>query len=59
LTPEILKPDVIALDVYFLAGWTGFVGPTDLEIDPGRVEFNIISGTSMSCPRISGIIALL
>jgi hypothetical protein len=59
LTPEILKPDVIALDVYFLAGWTGFVGPTDLEIDPGRVEFNNISGTSMSCPRISGIIALL
>jgi hypothetical protein len=59
LTPEILKLDVIALDVYFVAGWTGFVGPTDLEIDPGRVEFNIISGTSMSCPHVSGIIALL
>ena len=43
LTPEILKPDVIAPGVNILAGWTGFVGPTDLEIDPRRVEFNIIS----------------
>ncbi|KAJ6327410.1 hypothetical protein OIU78_014315 [Salix suchowensis] len=59
LTPEILKPDVIAPGVNILAGWTGFVGPTDLEIDPRRVEFNIISGTSMSCPHVSGIVALL
>ena len=59
LTPEILKPDVIAPGVNILAGWTGFVGPTDLEIDPRRVEFNIISGTSMSCPHVSGIAALL
>ncbi|OIV90449.1 hypothetical protein TanjilG_01927 [Lupinus angustifolius] len=59
LTPEILKPDVIAPGVNILAGWTGKVGPTDLDIDPRRVEFNIISGTSMSCPHVSGIAALL
>ncbi|XP_057732880.1 subtilisin-like protease SBT1.4 [Arachis stenosperma] len=59
LTPEILKPDVIAPGVNILAGWTGKIGPTDLEIDPRRVEFNIISGTSMSCPHASGIAALL
>lgn len=59
LTSEILKPDVIAPGVNILAGWTGKVGPTDLEIDPRRVEFNIISGTSMSCPHASGIAALL
>lgn len=58
-TPEILKPDVIAPGVNILAGWTGNVGPTDLEIDPRRVEFNIISGTSMSCPHVSGLAALL
>lgn len=58
-TAEILKPDVIAPGVNILAGWTGKVGPTDLEIDPRRVEFNIISGTSMSCPHVSGIAALL
>lgn len=59
ITPEILKPDVIAPGVNILAGWTGTVGPTDLDIDPRRVEFNIISGTSMSCPHVSGIAALL
>ncbi|KAF4379435.1 hypothetical protein G4B88_024883 [Cannabis sativa] len=59
LTPEILKPDVIAPGVNILAGWTGSVGPTDLDIDPRRVEFNIISGTSMSCPHVSGLAALL
>ncbi|XP_055830353.1 subtilisin-like protease SBT1.4 [Solanum dulcamara] len=59
LTPEILKPDVIAPGVNILAGWTGANGPTDLEIDPRRVEFNIVSGTSMSCPHVSGLAALL
>ncbi|XP_043720410.1 subtilisin-like protease SBT1.4 [Telopea speciosissima] len=58
-TPEILKPDVIAPGVNILAGWTGAVGPTDLEFDPRRVDFNIISGTSMSCPHVSGLAALL
>ncbi|XP_072977515.1 subtilisin-like protease SBT1.4 [Typha angustifolia] len=57
--PEILKPDVIAPGVNILAAWTGASSPTDLEIDPRRVEFNIISGTSMSCPHVSGIAALL
>ncbi|KAJ4748665.1 Senescence-associated subtilisin protease [Rhynchospora pubera] len=57
--PEILKPDVIAPGVNILAGWTGASSPTDLDIDPRRVEFNIISGTSMSCPHVSGIAALL
>ena len=59
LTPEILKPDVIAPGVNILAAWTGSVGPTNLDIDPRRVPFNIISGTSMSCPHVSGIAALL
>ncbi|XP_059303014.1 subtilisin-like protease SBT1.4 [Lycium ferocissimum] len=59
VTPEILKPDVTAPGVNILAGWTGSVGPTDLEIDKRRVEFNIISGTSMSCPHVSGLAALL
>ncbi|KAL5755547.1 hypothetical protein ACOSQ2_020293 [Xanthoceras sorbifolium] len=59
LTPEILKPDVIAPGVNILAAWTGATAPTDLDIDPRRVEFNIISGTSMSCPHVSGLAALL
>ncbi|XP_023000019.1 subtilisin-like protease SBT1.4 [Cucurbita maxima] len=58
-TAEILKPDVIAPGVNILAGWSGYSSPTSLSIDPRRVEFNIISGTSMSCPHVSGVAALL
>ncbi|URE34149.1 Peptidase inhibitor I9 [Musa troglodytarum] len=52
ITPGILKPDLMAPGVNILAAWTGSVGPT-------RTEFNIISGTSMSCPHVSGLAALL
>ncbi|XP_023761943.1 subtilisin-like protease SBT1.4 [Lactuca sativa] len=58
-TAEIIKPDVIAPGVNILAAWTGYTSPTDLDIDSRRVEFNIISGTSMSCPHVSGLAALL
>ncbi|KAG6530525.1 subtilisin-like protease SBT1.7 [Zingiber officinale] len=59
VTPDILKPDIIAPGVNILAAWTGQVGPTGQAADPRRTEFNIISGTSMSCPHISGLAALL
>ena len=59
ITLEILKPDIIAPGVNILAGWSGNVGPTGLSIDDRRVGFNIISGTSMSCPHVSGLAALV
>ncbi|CDY18653.1 BnaA09g07420D [Brassica napus] len=59
ITPNILKPDLIAPGVNILAAWTGALGPTGLASDTRRVEFNIISGTSMSCPHVSGLAALL
>ncbi|RVW40400.1 Subtilisin-like protease SBT1.7 [Vitis vinifera] len=59
VTPEILKPDIIAPGVNILAGWTGAAGPTGLQVDTRKVSFNIISGTSMSCPHVSGLAALL
>lgn len=59
ITPEILKPDLIAPGVNILAGWSGAVGPTGLSLDSRKVEFNIISGTSMSCPHISGLAILI
>ncbi|XP_071689145.1 subtilisin-like protease SBT1.4 [Rutidosis leptorrhynchoides] len=58
-TAEIIKPDVIGPGVNILAGWTGYTSPTSLDTDPRRVDFNIISGTSMSCPHVSGLCALL
>ncbi|XP_020211184.1 subtilisin-like protease SBT1.7 [Cajanus cajan] len=59
LTPKVLKPDLIAPGVNILAGWTGAIGPTGLTEDTRHVEFNIISGTSMSCPHVSGLASLL
>ncbi|KAH0460698.1 hypothetical protein IEQ34_011361 [Dendrobium chrysotoxum] len=59
VVPDILKPDLIGPGVNILAGWSGSIGPTGLEMDGRRSEFNILSGTSMSCPHISGIAALL
>ncbi|MCD9640091.1 hypothetical protein HAX54_025163 [Datura stramonium] len=59
VTPQILKPDVIGPGVNILAAWSGAVGPTGLEKDTRRTKFNIMSGTSMSCPHISGLAALL
>lgn len=59
VTPQILKPDVIGPGVNILAGWSEAVGPTGLAKDTRRTKFNIMSGTSMSCPHISGLAALL
>ncbi|XP_058744850.1 cucumisin-like [Vicia villosa] len=48
VTPDILKPDLIAPGVYIMASWS----PISLE---GRNSgFNIVSGTSMACPHVSG-----
>ncbi|GAV62890.1 Peptidase_S8 domain-containing protein/PA domain-containing protein/Inhibitor_I9 domain-containing protein, partial [Cephalotus follicularis] len=59
LNPEILKPDFIAPGVNILAAWTDTVGPTGLDSDGRKTEFNILSGTSMACPHVSGAAALL
>lgn len=59
MNPEILKPDLIAPGVNILAAWSDAVGPTGLDSDNRKTEFNILSGTSMSCPHVSGAAALL
>ncbi|KAM1183581.1 hypothetical protein COP2_001901 [Malus domestica] len=56
---DILKPDMVAPGVNIIAAWTGGLGPSSLPADRRRVKFNILSGTSMSCPHVSGIAALL
>ncbi|KAK3213386.1 hypothetical protein Dsin_018092 [Dipteronia sinensis] len=59
VTPQILKPDLIGPGVNILAAWSDAIGPTELEKDNRKTNFNIMSGTSMSCPHISGVGALL
>lgn len=54
-SPGILKPDIIGPGVSILAAW-----PVSVENKTNTKEtFNMISGTSMSCPHLSGIAALL
>ncbi|XP_077235092.1 subtilisin-like protease SBT1.1 [Tasmannia lanceolata] len=57
--PDILKPDVTGPGMNILAAWPPVVSPTQLNTDKRRVAFNILSGTSMSCPHVSGLAALL
>jgi subtilisin family serine protease len=63
VTPQILKPDITGPGVFILAAWTGVTGgeasPSALPFDTREVDYNIISGTSMSCPHITGVAALL
>lgn len=57
--PSILKPDVIAPGVNIIAAWPQNLGPTGLPEDARRVNFTVMSGTSMACPHVSGIAALI
>ncbi|MED6170641.1 hypothetical protein PIB30_033012 [Stylosanthes scabra] len=59
VTRQILKPDVIGPGVNILAAWSEAIGPSGLAQDTRKTNFNIMSGTSMSCPHISGLAALL
>ncbi|XP_051119538.1 subtilisin-like protease [Andrographis paniculata] len=54
-SPGILKPDIIGPGHNILAAWH-----ISVENNTNTTSnFNIISGTSMSCPHLSGIAALL
>ncbi|KQJ84009.1 subtilisin-like protease SBT1.2 [Brachypodium distachyon] len=54
----ILKPDIAGPGVNVLAAWPFQVGPPSTPVLPGPT-FNIISGTSMSTPHLSGIAAVI
>eukprot|EP01018_Ginkgo_biloba_P017636 Gb_08002 [translate_table: standard] len=59
LTPDILKPDITAPGLNILAAYSQATSPTGLNDDNRVVQFNMDSGTSMSCPHVAGISALL
>lgn len=50
---------MIALGVIIIAAWPQNLGPSGLPEDSRRVNFTVMSGTSMACPHASGIAALL
>ncbi|PWA83785.1 cucumisin [Artemisia annua] len=57
ITLDILKPDLTAPGVDILAAWSQDSTVTGKEGDTRVVPYNIISGTSMSCPHASGAAA--
>ncbi|KAK7316661.1 hypothetical protein RJT34_00287 [Clitoria ternatea] len=58
IVPEILKPDIAAPGVDILAAYSP-IAPISSVIfhDQRFVKYNILSGTSMSCPHVAGIAA--
>ncbi|KAF3442388.1 hypothetical protein FNV43_RR16304 [Rhamnella rubrinervis] len=57
-SPGILKPDIVGPGVSILAAWPFSVDNSTTSVST-KSTFNIISGTSMACPHLSGIAALL
>ncbi|KAJ9184226.1 hypothetical protein P3X46_003973 [Hevea brasiliensis] len=59
LTPEILKPDITAPGVNIIAAFSLGKNLTGLDNDNRTTPYITMSGTSMSCPHVSGVVGLL
>ncbi|CAI9776423.1 unnamed protein product [Fraxinus pennsylvanica] len=57
ITRDIISPDLSAPGVDIVAAWSEATTVTGLEGDTRVVPYNIISGTSMSCPHATGAAA--
>ncbi|KAF6174318.1 hypothetical protein GIB67_040811, partial [Kingdonia uniflora] len=59
-TRNLLKPDIAAPGVNILAAWTGANSTSETPPTGQKPsQFNLLSGTSMSCPHVSGIAAFI
>ncbi|KAK7256369.1 hypothetical protein RIF29_29811 [Crotalaria pallida] len=60
IVPSIIKPDITAPGVNILAAYSLVASASNLPSDTRRgFPFNVLQGTSMSCPHIAGIVGLL
>ncbi|KAI9122497.1 hypothetical protein K1719_006337 [Acacia pycnantha] len=58
--PEILKPDITAPGVNILAAYSPAAYLTSYYNDNRQnLSYNLLSGTSMSCPHVAGVVGLL
>ncbi|XP_019706758.2 subtilisin-like protease SBT4.3 [Elaeis guineensis] len=57
ITPDILKPDISAPGINILAGWSPEASMSEYDNDTRSVMYNIVSGTSMACPHVTGAAA--
>lgn len=53
------QPDITAPGLNILAAWSEASSPTKMAEDHRVVKYNILSGTSMSCPHVAAASALL
>ncbi|KAF5188104.1 Subtilisin-like serine protease, partial [Thalictrum thalictroides] len=56
-TKDILKPDIAAPGVDILAAWSPEGSPSFVSGDERSTKYNIVSGTSMACPHVTGAAA--
>ncbi|CAN7038425.1 unnamed protein product [Brassica rapa subsp. trilocularis] len=55
---DLLKPDITAPGVEILAAYSPLGSPTE-DIDKRHVNYSVLSGTSMSCPHVTGVAAYI
>ncbi|WZZ31521.1 hypothetical protein YC2023_014922 [Brassica napus] len=57
---DLLKPDITAPGVEILAAFSPLGSPSeDKERDQRHVKYSVLSGTSMSCPHVTGVAAYI
>ncbi|XP_020202260.1 cucumisin [Cajanus cajan] len=59
ITPNTLKPDIAAPGVEVIAAWSPVSPISDVKGDKRKVQYNVISGTSMACPHASAAAAYI
>lgn len=59
ISPWILKPDIMAPGVDILAAWVPNRPDVPLRDYNLVTDYALVSGTSMSCPHVSGVAALI
>ncbi|GMJ00874.1 hypothetical protein like AT5G59100 [Hibiscus trionum] len=57
IVADILKPDISAPGVNILAAFSPVTPPSSTATDKRRVKYNVLSGTSMSCPHVAAVAA--
>ncbi|CAI0424553.1 unnamed protein product [Linum tenue] len=57
--PFVLKPDIVGPGSLILAAWPSNIKPKENGPSSLHTGFNLLSGTSMSCPHLAGVAALI